>query len=327
MGQTTHTTDGPDMTRGRIDVHHHFLSREYVKGIGPEQIAAQGSSRSAPDWTVETSLELMDHAGIETAIFSISAPGVDTGKRDASVRLCRQSNEAQARLAGDYPGRFGFFAALPLPYFEAAGAEVTAALDSLKADGVTILTNYGGKYFGDPVYWPLLEDLNERGAIVFIHPTSPYRFDGFTGVSPSTLEFPFDTTRALACCLYHGIAQRFAKIKFIWSHAGGAMPYVAGRMAVLSERNPEFIDRGLDRVAAALRSFYYDITQSASRATFGALREIAPFENLLFGTDCPMAGKPQVDVTLRQIAEMGLTGAQQHALDRGNALRLLPRFA
>jgi predicted TIM-barrel fold metal-dependent hydrolase len=314
-------------TRGRIDVHHHYVSRAYVNSIGADAIAAQGSSRSAPDWTPEHSLKIMEHAGIETAILSLGAPGVDMGGESATVRLARESNEDQVRIMAAHPGRFGFFAALPLPYFEAARREVSIALDDMNADGVTILTNYGGRYFGDPVFWPLLEELDARSALAFMHPTSPWQFEGFRELSPSTLEFPFDTTRALACALYHGIPERFPNIRFLWSHAGGAMPYMAGRTAVLSERNPGFLLSGQEKMLSALHSFYFDITQSASRATLAALQEIVPIENILFGTDWPMAGIPQVDLTLKQLDEAPLAASDRDAIFRGNALRLIQRLS
>ncbi len=312
---------------GRIDVHHHYVSRDYVKAIGAEAIAAQGSSRSAPDWTPEHSLKIMEHAGIRTTILSLGAPGMDMGNETATVRLTHHCNEDQVRIIAKHPGRFGFFAALPLPYFDAARRQAIVALDDMHADGVTILTNYGGRYFGDPVYWPLLEVLNARSALAFIHPTSPWQFEGFRELSPSTLEFPFDTTRALASVLYHGVPQRFPNIRFLWSHAGGAMPYMAGRTAVLAERNPGFLLRGPEKMLPALRNFHFDITQSANRATLAALRETVPIENILFGTDWPMAGIPQVDLTLRQLEEASLTPAERYAIYRGNALRLIPRLA
>jgi predicted TIM-barrel fold metal-dependent hydrolase len=312
---------------GCIDVHHHFMSQAYIDAMGVERVASPGSAGHAEAFSAEQSLAFMDMAGIETAILSVSAPGVEMGMPERTARLARECNEAQARYVRDHPGRFGMLAILPLPDIDASLAEIAYAFDTLSADGAVVMSNYGGAYIGSPDFWPVFEELNRRKAVLLVHPSQPLGYRGFPGVSLSTLEFPFDTARAVTSVLFHGTPARYPQVKFIWPHGAGAMPAVAGRMAALSQRNAKFELRGPEQVSAALRGFYYDTTQSLNRPAFAALSALAPFEHLLFGSDCPFASEALVRASLGELERLLLPPDRRARLERGNALALFPRFA
>lgn len=311
----------------RIDVHHHFMSQAYIDAMGVERVASPGSAGKAEPFTVEQSLAFMDAAGIETAILSVSAPGVELETRERTARLARECNEAQARYMQGHPKRFGALAILPLPDVDACLREIERAFDVLSHDGAVVMSNYRGEYIGSPSFAPVFEELNRRKAVLLVHPAQPLGFRGFPSVSLSTLEFPFDTARAMVSVLYHGVPARYPEVKFIWPHAGGAMPTMAGRAAALSQRNPKFELRGPEKMTQALRGFYYDTTQSLSQPTFAALSALAPFEHLLFGSDCPFASQDLMRQSLGELEQLGLAPEQQAKLERGNALALFPRFA
>ena len=315
----------PQDRRGprKVDVHHHFLSDPYVKAIGRDRIAAQSSSGNIPTWTPQLSLELMDRNGIDTAYLSVSAPGVGMDTAVATANLARECNEAQTKIKVDFPGRFGVFAALPLPDIDATLREIAHAFDMLKSDGVGMMTNYDGVHIGDPRFWPVFEELNRRSAIVCVHPTMPFNFTGVSNVSTSTLEFPFETTRAIISMLVHGTAGRFPQVRLIWPHAGGAISALAGRANVLSARHPKWIQKGPDQFLPALRGFYYDLTQSANAGAYAALSSIASADKLLFGSDVPFAGQPQIEVTLAEISRLG--GTERDAISHENAGTLFRR--
>ncbi len=311
---------------GLIDVHHHFMSQAYLDAVGVERAASPGSAGHVEPWTAQQSLEFMDMAGIEASIISVSAPGIDMGSPQATTKLARECNEAQAAMVRDHPKRFGSLAILPLPDIDASLREIEHAFDTLRADGVVMMSNYGGEYIGSSRFWPLFQELDRRKAIAFFHPAAPENYRGFPGVSLSTMEFPFDTTRAIMSMLHSGTPEKFPGVTMIFSHAGGAMPYLAGRTAVLSRRNRDFKLSG-DKLVPAMRNFYYDVTQSLSAPTFAALRALAPMENLLFGSDCPFAKEPQVRAVLGELDRLALGAADRAKLGRDNALRLFPRLA
>jgi 6-methylsalicylate decarboxylase len=308
---------------GLIDVHHHYLTQAYIDAVGIEAVASPGSAGKVDPWTAELSLEFMDMAGIDAAVLSATAPGIPLPTA-AAARVARMCNEEQAAMVAAHPRRLGFLAIPPLPDIDASLREVEYALDTLKADGIVTMSNYGGEYAGAPQFWPLFEELNRRKAVVLVHPTLPLGYRGFSGVSLSTMEFPFDTARAITSMLFHGTPERFPDVRFIWTHAGGAMPMIAGRMAVLSERNKHFELSGA-KLMPALARFYYDVTQSLGPPAYAALSALAPPDRLLFGSDCPMAREPQIRAQLTDLSR--LPESSRAALGRGNALALFPRFA
>src|SRR5439155_12471477 len=151
----------------RIDVHHHIAPPKYVEEmralLQPPTLA----------WTPARSIEDMDQAGVATAITSITTPGVWIGDHAQGRRVARECNDFAARLVVDYPGRFGMFAALPLPDIEASLREIEYGLDTLKADGISLFTSYRDKWLGDPAFEPAMAELNRRKAVVYTHPEAP----------------------------------------------------------------------------------------------------------------------------------------------------------
>ena len=186
----------------------------------------------APKWTLQSSLADMEKAGVTTAVLSLAPPGVWFGDVEEGRSLARACNEYGAQLRKDNPGRFGLFAAIPLPDTEGSLREIDYALDVLKADGIGLYTSYGEKYLGDAAFVPVFEELNRRRAVVYTHPVNPACCTHLAdGVGPSSIEFATDTTRTIASLIFGkaGTAFRCPDIRFIWSHSGGTLPFLIGR--------------------------------------------------------------------------------------------------
>jgi predicted TIM-barrel fold metal-dependent hydrolase len=163
--------------------------------------------------------------------------------------------------------------------------------------------------------------------VVHVHPAvAPGNNALLPGVSASTLEYAFDTTRTIVSLLYHGTPQRYPRVKLVFSHAGGALPYLAGRVASFSELNPRFAQKGIAGVIPAVRSFHYDVTDSVNPYTFGALLKLVPATQLLFGSDIPFAAEPRIRAATRGLAELGLAPDVLQAIEQPPALRLFPRL-
>lgn len=310
-------------SNARIDVHHHIMPPEYVRIMGADRIGSPSISRRVPAWSRETATEILDKYGIAKAYTSISAPGVLLEDQDETTRLARVCNDYSTQLAQDYPGRFGTFAILPLPDIEASIREVDYALDVLKADGIVLMTNYADRYLGDPAFTPLMDHLNERKAIVFVHPTVCGCGVCHPEASASLLEFPFDTTRTIVSLLFSRVFERCASIRFIFSHAGGALPFLAGRIAGLGARNPRLQEGTALDVPRLLGGLYYDTALSTTRPVFAALREVAPIDHILFGTDYPFAPDAQVGAMCEGLSEVGLDGRERRLVQYENACCLL----
>ena len=219
-----------------IDVHHHILPdffwRETNDGAHPV------GGIAPPPWDEASALAFMDDAGIDVAVTSISTPGVHVGDDTRARSLARRCNELAATMMQKRPDRFGGFAALPLPDVDGALEELAYALDVLKLDGVVLFSNSNGVYLGDKRFEAVFEELERRSAVVFVHPTaSPDLAAHQLGLPDSLIDFTADTTRVVAQMLYSNRFARTPSVKYIFSHAGGTVPYLAGRFAIVDEMN------------------------------------------------------------------------------------------
>ncbi len=307
----------------RIDVHHHILPPDYVATVGDDRIGPLILAGRTPEWTPAMSVEAMDRNGIATAITSISAPGLWFGDNEESVRLARICNDYAASIRLDHPGRFGVFACLPLPDVEASLAEIAHALDTLKADGIGLLTSYGDRYPGDAAFQPVFDELNRRRAVVYFHPTNAPCSQCLPEIPAATLDFPFDTTRAVVSLLYSGTFARCRDIRFIFSHAGGTVPFLAERIARLGAR-PGFREAVPNGVLPELERLYYDTALSANWLAFRSLLELVTPDKVLFGSDYPFAPEATMTATVQGLIELGLDSDVLQGIERDNALALFP---
>ncbi len=316
------------MTKSRIiDIHHHFVPQAYRDALLACGDACPPPGYQAPlrNWSAAHSLEEMDKAGIASAMVSITTPGIHFGDGAKAQILARQCNEDGARLAADHSGRFGLFAALPLPEIEASLREIAFAFDQLKADGIGLYTNYQAKWLGHAVFAPILAELDRRKAIAFVHPIAAPCCCGLQPeFNEAVIEYGTDTTRTIASLLFSGAAVRFPNISWIFCHAGGTMPYLIERFLNEAKR-PHSAKHVPNGVVHELQRFYYDIAQTANPVPIAAFRKLVPTAQILFGTDYPYGIGCAGHVSA--LAACGFDASELAAIERGNALRLLPRLA
>ena len=271
---------------GRIDVHHHVSPPSWVAAL-----RAQGAlDPLIASWTPQRTLADMDRAGIVQAVLSMTTPGLYLPGIgiEAVRRVARESNDYMARLAADSGGRFGFFAALPMLDVEGSLREIAHALDVLKADGIGLITSYGDKWLGDPLFFPVMEELHRRKALVYTHPTAANCCSNLQPeVPPVMIEFGTDTTRAIASVLFNGNVQRYGDVRWIFSHAGGTMPFLIERFVRHPILAPKVAPLFPDGVAAVLKRFWYDTAQTANAPAMSALTKVVPVGQIVFGTDFP----------------------------------------
>jgi predicted TIM-barrel fold metal-dependent hydrolase len=310
----------------RIDVHHHIMPSEYVKAAARHGIS-DGGDFPFPAWSAESTLEFMDRRGIATAITSVSAPGVHFGDHAEARDLARTVNEIQAQLLRSHPTRFGGFASLPLPDVEGTLAEIGYALDELRLDGVVSMASIGHKYLGDPAFEPVFAELNRRKAVMFIHPTIPPSSRLLDMALPAALiEFVFDTTRAVTNLIFSGTLERYPDVKIILSHAGGTIPFIAGRLNV-KKVLPKLHAKAPQGAAAYLKRLYYDTAISATPYALSSLRELVDPSHILFGSDYPFLPEPVVEEMVRGVDTFaGFDAADRRAVERDSALALFPRL-
>jgi predicted TIM-barrel fold metal-dependent hydrolase len=229
-------------------------------------------------------------------------------------------------MTRDFPGRFGSFATLPLMDVDGSLREIAYAYDTLKADGIGLMTSYGDLYLGDRHFWPIWEELNRRKAVIYVHPLQADCCRNLIpGLPNSSIEYPTDTTRTIASMLFSGAAHKFPEIRWIWSHSGGTMPFLWSRftrqVVDMKEKAKEVLPNG---ILKEVQKFYYDTAQGHHEGAMQALRQLVPTSQIMYGSDYPY--RPGAE-TREGLNDRQFTQAERIAIDRGNALRLMPQLA
>jgi len=323
LGAKAHADDAFDPAPRRVDVHHHFFPPTYLDKI--EEVVGNKPSPLMTGWSAAGVLEHTDKTGVATAILSMSPWGPHFKDAAQARALARACNDYAAQTSRDHPGRFGLFAAMPLPDIDGALAEIAYAFDTLKADGVGLMTSYGGKWPGDPVFAPLWEELNRRKAVAYFHPNTPECCAGLVpGAQPSMLEWPYDTGRAVVSLLLGGALVKYPDIKWIFSHAGGPVPALAGRIVNMTRNRKDLPQIAPQGVMHELTRLHYDTANASFAPTLAALFKFVPASQVLFGSDYPYY---TLEENVGLLADYPLTQAERQAINRGNAARLMPRFA
>ncbi|HEY8581117.1 MAG TPA: amidohydrolase family protein, partial [Beijerinckiaceae bacterium] len=277
------------------------------------------------DWTPARSLEQMDKFGIRTAMTSLSNPGTWFGDAQEARRLARMSNDYAARLVADHPGRFGMLASLSLPDVDGSLAEIAYAFDTLKADGVALMTSYGDKWPGDAAFKPVFEELNRRRATVYFHPTAADCCTGLLKDVPDpTVEYMFDVTRAITSLLFSGAFSTYRDINFIFSHAGGATAPIVQRIARLASLDKTVAARLPQGAVAELKRLHFDTATSTGPENLGAILQLVGPDRIVFGSDYPFL---PVQATLPGLLKFGFPPEAMAQIENGNAMRLFPRLA
>lgn len=306
--------------RSAVDVHAHYVSPAYLKALG-------GPLQSMAGWSLAAHLDAMDQGGVARSILSVTSPAIPFPGEEGR-RVAREINEYGARLVADHRSRLGMFAALPIMDMDGALGEAEYALDVLKANGVGLLTSYGGKWLGDPMFDPLFELLNRRRAVVYVHPVSPACCTALQPfIGDASIEFGTDTTRAITSYIYRGAAHRFPDVRMIWSHAGGTMPYLIERFDVQDRSQEKLRLAAPGGYRAAAGRFFYDTAQAANSVAMGGLRQVVPTERIVFGSDFPFRSPGEQLDQLDRLQPQGVfSAAELRAILHGNVGRGLPEL-
>lgn len=314
----------------KIDFHAHFLTETYCRYL-EEYEGEAPDDFPTPKWSVKSQLALMDQLGIAFSFLSVSSPNLSKADKETEAGMVRRINQEGAEIVRAHPERFGLFAGLPLPHVEEALAEAAYAFEELKADGLGLSTNYAGVYLGDPKFDPLMEYLNEVGAVVAVHPVKPGRLPkGVNAELPiPAMEFLVDTTRTFTYMVTNDIFERYPKIKWIFPHAGAFISILSDRMYgfAMQFRNhlahPVPLDFKTD-----MRRVYFDMAGFPINKQLHDLLLDVSSANLLYGSDAPYT--PNIAC----IAQTGglettriLTAGEKDDMFTKNAVRLFPRLA
>jgi predicted TIM-barrel fold metal-dependent hydrolase len=328
---------------GWIDLHHHVIPDIYVKSLTEIGIT-ELSGVPIPSYGSDKCLSDMDKLGIDKAVISTPYAGLPLSCYEDIEFLrgiTRKTNIYLAEMIKRHPDRYGGFASVPLPEIDGAFEELDYALDELHLDGVVLLSNSNGLYLGDPELEDLFTELNRRRAVVFVHPDDPPFADMRKPDVPIPfIEWPFDTTRAVANMVYSGVLDRCPNIRFILSHGGGTVPYLAWRISILEYRQRDRIKKlrslydlilrkqGPTTGMKLLKNMYYDTTAVTAPSSLRTLKELLDPSHIVLGTDLGAAPKLMASLILRDLKSFdGFDEEDLRTIARKGPLELFPRLA
>ena len=275
-------------TKMAIDVHSHNILPEYIEVLKRHDAELE-ETFPLPVWNVKAHLRFMEEANIEYAVLSMPAPQPFYDNMEENHKIIRKINELTAKTKADYPDKFKFCATLPLPDVEAAIDEAIYALDVLGANGIKLATNSRGQYIGDAELDPLMQVLNERNAVVIIHPHRPTPYPKeIIKVAPLALyEYPAETTRGVVNMIVRNVLVRYPNIKVVVPHCGSFLPMAIPRMkaihpVMLANRLMEPIDW-----EGNLSKLYYDLAGGATKEVMKMLLTITSPDHIMYGSDFP----------------------------------------
>jgi aminocarboxymuconate-semialdehyde decarboxylase len=287
-----------------IDVHDHFYPPAYLDALAkdPGNIRVTYDAERNPllhypgDYNIavrghrdiEYREQVLAEHGVDRQIISMTTPGTHVEAPRRAVTLARLVNDAFAEIARERSRRFGALGTLPLNDPRASAAELERCLGPLRFRGAMLFANVNGVALADERFWPVYEVANAHGAILHIHPTSPVGVESMTEYWLMPLcGFLFDTTLAAAHLVFAGVVERFPRIRWVLSHLGGAIPYLAERLDRGYRAFKECRAR-IDRPPSDYlkRNFWYD-TVSFDPAALALAIHFAGAEHLLAGSDYP----------------------------------------
>lgn len=276
-----------------VDVHCHIVPKTYIEYL-EKYNATLDEGFPIPSWDAEKHLAFMDKAGIQTSVLTLPAPQPMFGTPEENAAIVRQCNEEAALLKQRHPDRFLFCATLPLPDVESAIKEAVYALDVLGADGVKLATNAAGQYLGDPALDTLMAVLNERNAVIIIHPHKPSAVNNqlIANVPLASYEYLAETTRTVLNMVANDVLVRYPNLKVVVPHCGSFLPNSLPRFRSLL---PVMVKQGYMQpvdVDANLSRLYFDLAGAPTDEVIDALLTITTPEHILYGSDYPYVAEP-----------------------------------
>jgi aminocarboxymuconate-semialdehyde decarboxylase len=321
-----------------IDVHNHFYPPEYLDALrtGGSVVHVTTDREGNPllhypgDYNVavrghrdiDYRQEVLEREGVTTQVLTLTTPGTHVESPERAVALARLVNDAFARIVAGRAPRFAALATLPLNDPRASVTELRRAVEELGLPGAMLFSNVNGVPLSDQRFWPLYEAADGLGAVLHIHPTSPVGVEAMTEYWLMPLVgFPFDTTLAAAKLVFSGVAERFPRIRWVLSHLGGAIPYLAERLDRGYRAFRECRTHIGKPPSEYLKTWYYDTVNFDPRALALAI-EFAGTRQVLAGSDYPhLIGS--VNGMLASIEALDVPAAEKRAILGGNAGELM----
>lgn len=264
---------------------------------------------------------MLEREGVATQILTLTTPGTHVEPPERAVRLARLVNDAFAKIVRERAPRFSALATLPLCDPAASVAELRRAMTDLALPGAMLFSNVNGASLADGRFEPLYEEADRLGAVLHIHPTDPVGVEAMTDYWLMPLVgFLFDTTLAAAKLVFAGVPERYPRIKWVLSHLGGAIPYLAERLDRGWSAFPECRANTSYQPSEYLRRFYFDTVNFDANAIRLAV-DFAGASQILAGSDYPhQIGS--ISLMKQSLGALRVSDGERELILAGNAVRV-----
>lgn len=307
----------------KIDLHSHYISPGFAQFLD-DYFDGQGDGVPTPHFSIENYLTLMQEADIDYGVLSISSPHLSVAPDEEMLKLTEEVNDYGANLAKSYKDKIGFFASLPLPLVEESVKAIDYALDVQNAHGFTLPTNARGIYLGDQRLDDILAKLNERHALVAIHPNEPKPIndDIKTEILTPLMEFFFDTTRTIIFMNQNNVFSRYPNIKWIVPHSGALLPIIVQRVDM---GNKMFdVENQPDDLEQTMQSLYFDLAGKVLPHQLPTLLTMVDENKIVYGADAPYTTDKVVKLLNDELESSSLlTDEQRQKFFYDNAQNLI----
>jgi aminocarboxymuconate-semialdehyde decarboxylase len=324
---------------GLIDVHaHHYpdayldaCKREdsgfthYFRDDGRLIVLQDGGVALAvpqPLPPPEQRITMMDDAGVDVQVLSVSAPNVFRFPESVRIPLTRDANDEFADVTGGSGGRLRMFASLPLPNVDAALAEFERTRSMPDVVGVALCTNIDGRPLDDPTFTPLWEELSRHQTSVFVHGTVPCSTECIRDYALAlAMGFMADPLISIGRLAYSGTIDRHPGINWIFTHLGGTLPFVVPRYDNYYKQFPECRNQIERPPSEIIGELYFDSVTMHPPALRCALDTFGPGQ-IVVGSDYPHV-PGGIDRFVEVLESAGLGEDDFAKVGRSTAARLL----
>jgi len=321
-----------------IDFHNHYYPPKYIEALerGPSAVRITHDGEGNPwlhypgDYNIavrghrdiDFREQVLRDSGVDTQVITLTTPGTHVETAATAAKLAALVNDCFAQVVADKRGRFVALATLPLNDPSASIGELRRAMEQLHFRGAMVFSNINGVALWDQRFWKFYETANELEAVLHIHPTNPVGVEAMMEYWLMPLVgFLFDTTLAAAGLVFSGVAERFPRIRWVLSHLGGAIPYLAERLDRGYKAFSECRKNIAEPPSVYLKRFFYDTVNFDPDAIAFSIA-FAGAEHILAGSDYPhQIGS--IEKMLESIRALRVSEEDRARILGGNAAQLL----
>lgn len=294
-----------------LDAHSHWLPEEIINN-------AHFFHKGWND--VEAQVKVMQEAGIDKAV--LTYPTSDAHLKLGSIsRVAHIYNDSVAKIIKRYPEKFIGAAILPVDNSLDMLEELRRAIEELGFKALSLASSYNGKYLDDKMFLPIYKQAQEQDIPIFVHSqiVNPIGYERVQDpLLTPVIEYVFDTTICIGKLLMAEVFREYPKVKFIFAHFGGAIPFLQHRFDATYQmlRGINFVKDLKANPTDYLKNIYVDTSGDKVKTNFLLALELLGPKHLLWGSDWP--AKPDISGAINAVRSLDISESDKEDILGGN---------